>query len=388
MIWEEIDNQLANLTAQGLLRRRRTLESPCGPEAMLDGRKLLSFASNDYLGLAADPALIEAAREAATQWGVGAGASHLVCGHMTPHELLEQKLANFVGAERALFFSTGTMANLGIVPALVGRGDAVFADRLNHASLIDAALLSRADHLRYPHNDLTTLENQLSASRAKRKLILTDAVFSMDGDLAQLPQLLQLAERFDAWLVVDDAHGFGVLGKNGRGTLSHFGIGLSQRLILMGTLGKAAGVSGAFVAGSANVIEWLMQRARTYIFTTASSPIIAGTLLTSLQLIEQGDTRRAHLQALIRRLQASLAGTRWNLLTSPTAIQPILIGENDEVLRVAAALAEQGIWVPAIRPPTVPQGTARLRVSLSAAHSLAQVDRLVEALRQLELHQI
>ncbi len=384
MIWEELDKQLAQLAEQGLLRHRRTLESPCGVEALLDGRKLLSFGSNDYLGLAADPALIEAAREAASQWGVGTGSSHLVCGHMTPHEILEQKLAAFVGSARALYFSTGMMANLGIVPALVGRGDAIFSDRLNHASLIDAALLSRAEHVRYQHSDLTTLERQLTESSAKRKLILTDAVFSMDGDLAHLPQLLQMAERFDAWLVVDDAHGFGVLGEDGRGALSHFGIAMNPRLIYMGTLGKAAGVSGAFVAGAANVIEWLMQRTRTYIFTTASSPIIAGALLASLKLIEQGNARRAHLQKLIARLKTGLANTRWNLLPSSTAIQPIIIGENDETLRVAAALLEHGIWVPAIRPPTVPQGTARLRVSLSAAHSLEQVDRLVIALRGLK----
>jgi len=384
MIWEELDTQLAQLAEQGLLRQRRTLESPCGVEAVLNGRKLLSFGSNDYLGLAADPALIDAARAAALQWGVGAGSSHLVCGHMTPHEMLEQKLASFIGSERALYFSTGMMANLGIVPALVGRGDAIFADRLNHASLIDAALLSRAEHSRYPHNDLAALEKQLTESNAKRKLILTDAIFSMDGDFAHLPQLLQLAERFDAWLVIDDAHGFGVLGKGGRGALSHFGLAMNPRIIYMGTLGKAAGVSGAFVAGAANVIEWLLQRARTYIFTTASSPIIASTLLTSLELIEQGDARRSHLQQLISRLQDGLANTRWKLLPSSTAIQPIIVGENEEALRVAAALAERGIWVPAIRPPTVPKDTARLRVSLSATHSLEHIDRLIDALGNIE----
>jgi 8-amino-7-oxononanoate synthase len=383
MIWEELDKQLAQLAEQHALRHRRTLASPCGTEAEFDGHKLLSFGSNDYLGLASDPAVIAAARDAASRWGVGAGSSHLVGGHMSPHDWLEQKLAAFVGAERALLFSTGMMANLGIVPALLGRGDAIFADRLNHASLIDAALLSRADHHRYPHNDLTTLEKLLSKSTARRKLILTDAVFSMDGDLADLPRLLQLADRFDAWLVVDDAHGFGVLGKNGRGALSHFNLAISPRLIYMGTLGKAAGASGAFVAAGANVIEWLMQRARTYIFTTASSPIIAGALLASLELIEQGEDRRTNLQQLISHLRSGLTNTRWKLLPSSTAIQPILIGENDETLRVADALYAQGIWVPAIRPPTVPQGTARLRVSLSAAHSIEQVDRLLDALRNL-----
>ena len=384
MIWEELDTQLAQLAEQGLLRQRRTLESPCGVEAILNGRKLLSFGSNDYLGLADDPALIEAAREAALIWGVGAGSSHLVCGHMTPHEQLEKNLAAFIGSERALYFSTGMMANLGIVPALVGRGDAIFADRLNHASLIDAALLSRAEHIRYPHNDLAALERQLAENSAKRKLILTDTVFSMDGDLAHLPQLLELAHRFDAWLVIDDAHGFGVLGEGGRGALSHFGLTMNPRIIYMGTLGKAAGVSGAFVAGATNVIEWLLQRARTYIFTTASSPIIACTLLKSLELIEQGDALRTHLQQLITHLQAGLANTRWKLLPSSTAIQPIIVGENKDALQVAAALAQRNIWVPAIRPPTVPKGTARLRLSLSATHSLEQVEQLVQALRSIQ----
>jgi 8-amino-7-oxononanoate synthase len=386
MIWDELDSELAGLAAQGLQRHRRVLDSPCGVEVEVDGRSLLSFCSNDYLGLAAEPELIEAAREAAARWGVGAGASHLVSGHMTPHEELEQRLAAFVGSQRALYFSTGYMANLGVVPALVGRGDAVFADRLNHASLIDAVLLSRADHQRYSHNDLVMLERLLSTSTAKRKLILTDAVFSMDGDLALLPQLLKLAERFDAWLVVDDAHGFGVLGAKGRGTLAHVGIDLrlQPRLLYMGTLGKAAGVSGAFVAAAANVIEWLVQRARPYIFSTAASPIMAATLIKSLDLIEQGDARRSHLQLLVERLQSGLQSTRWQLMPSQTAIQPIIIGENDAALQCSAALIERNIWVPAIRPPTVPKGTARLRVTLSAAHSLEHVDRLLGALRQLQ----
>ncbi|MEO8169560.1 MAG: 8-amino-7-oxononanoate synthase [Oxalobacteraceae bacterium] len=386
MIWDGIDAELASLATQGLLRRRRILDTPCGVEVIVDGCAMLSFCSNDYLGLAAEPALIEAAREAATLWGVGSGASHLVSGHLAPHEILEQRLAAFVGSDRALYFSTGYMANIGVVPALIGRGDAVFSDRLNHASLIDAAQLSHANHQRYPHNDLAALERQLAASTAKRKLILTDAVFSMDGDLAPLPQLLELADRFDAWLVVDDAHGFGVLGPQGRGTLAHLGIelGVHPRLLYIGTLGKAAGVSGAFVAGAANVIEWLMQRARSYIFTTAASPIVAATLFKSLKLIEQGDALRSHLQLLIERLHNGLKDTSWQLLPSPTAIQPIIIGENAAALRCAAALAEQGIWIPAIRPPTVPKGTARLRITLSAAHSTAQLDRLIDALRKMQ----
>lgn len=383
MIWEELKEGLAVIERDGLKRRRRTLEAPCGPLARVDGRELISFCSNDYLGLASDPALIEAAAEGARQWGVGSGASHVVSGHLAPHEALENRLAAFTGFDRALLFSTGYMANQGIVPALVGRGDAVFADRLNHASLIDAVQLSRADHQRYPHGDLAALERLLAASKARRKLILSDAVFSMDGDLAPLPGLLELAERHDAWLVADDAHGFGVLGEHGSGSLGHFGIPANPRIVYMGTLGKAAGVSGAFIAGSETVVEWLLQRARTYIFTTGSSPIMACALLAGLDLIEKGDDRRARLRQLTRLLRDGLAGTRWELVPSPTAIQPILVGDNHEVVRVSSALFERGLWVPAIRPPTVPKGTARLRVSLSAAHSETHVQKLIDALRDL-----
>ena len=383
MIWNELENGLADLERDGLKRLRRTLEAPCGPLARVDGRDLISFCSNDYLGLANDPKLIEAACAGARKWGVGSGASHLVSGHLSPHQELEQGLAALTGFPRALLFSTGYMANLGIIVALVGRGDAVFADKLNHASLIDAVQLSRADHERYPHGDLNALERQLINSTAKRKLILTDAVFSMDGDLAPLPELLQLAERFDAWLVVDDAHGFGILGEHGCGSLSHFDIPAHPRILYMGTLGKAAGAAGAFVAASDTVVEWLLQRARTYIFTTGSSPIISCALLASLELIREGDERRRQLHRLTLQLQNGLAGTRWQLMRSPTAIQPVIIGDNHEALQVALALFDRGLWVPAIRPPTVPKGTARLRVSLSAAHSEAHVQLLVDALQEL-----
>ena len=383
MIYDSLISELAALESAGLKRRRRTLEAPCGPLAVVDGREFVSFCSNDYLGLANAPALVEAAIAGARQWGVGSGASHLVSGHLTPHEQLEQELAAFVGTERALFLSTGYMANLAIVPALVGRDDAVFADKLNHASLIDAVQLSRAHSVRYPHVDLAALETRLAASTAKRKLILSDAVFSMDGDLAPLPELLALAERFDAWLVVDDAHGFGVLGPQGRGACAHFALPASPRLIYMGTLGKAAGASGAFIAGSATVIEWLLQRARTYIFSTGSSPIIACALRASLTQIAEGDARRAHLAVLTTQLRQGLAATRWKLLPSPTAIQPIVVGDNHAVVALAEALYARGLWVPGIRPPTVPQGSARLRVSLSAAHTADHVARLVDAMREL-----
>ncbi|MBS1221949.1 MAG: 8-amino-7-oxononanoate synthase [Proteobacteria bacterium] len=386
MIWDELEAGLAQLAADGLLRRRRTLDAPCGPEAVIEGRRVVAFCSNDYLGLANHPALVAAAQTAAGRWGVGSGASHAVSGHLRPHADLEERLAAFVGRERGLYFTTGYMANLAVAPTLVGRDDAIFADKLNHASLIDAALLARAEHVRYAHGDAGALARRLEQSRARRKLILTDAVFSMDGDLAPLPELFALAERFDAWLVVDDAHGFGVLGPNGRGSLAHFNLPPSPRLILMGTLGKAAGVSGAFVAGDQRVIEWLMQRARSYIFTTASSPILAAALLASLELIADGDERRAHLQRLIVRLQEGLNDLPWRLPPSPTAIQPLLVGGNEAAVRLAGRLFERGLWVPAIRPPTVPAGTARLRISLSAAHRESQIDDLIAALHDCADH--
>mgnify|MGYP000902666387 CR=1 FL=1 len=377
-----LETELASLAGQGLQRRRRIVEGVCGPLVEVDGRTQLAFASNDYLGLAGHRDIVAAAREGAERYGIGSGASHLVSGHSRAHELLEARLAGFVGMPRALGFCTGYMANLAVIPALLGRNDAVFADRLNHASLVDAAVLSRAEHHRFPHRDLAALERQLARSEAPRKLIATDAVFSMDGDIAPLPGLLDLAQKHDAWLLADDAHGFGVLGPQGRGTLAHFGLA-SPRLILMGTLGKAAGVAGAFVAAHETVIEWLLQRSRPYIFTTAAPPLLAHALLTAIDLIERGDARRAHLNALIARLRDGLNGLRWPLADSRTPIQPLIIGDNHATLAVAQALDAQGIWTPAIRPPTVPRGEARLRISLTAAHDEVQVERLVSALRAL-----
>ncbi|MDO9596684.1 MAG: 8-amino-7-oxononanoate synthase [Azoarcus sp.] len=375
--------ELRLLDAAFLRRTRRNNALPCAPHARIDGRDLLAFCSNDYLGLASEPALAAALAEGAARWGSGAGASHLVSGHYEVQQQLEARLAAFVGCERALYFSTGYMANSGVIPALVGRGDAVFADRLNHASLVDGMLLSRASMHRYPHLDLTALERMLVASTAPRKLIVTDAVFSMDGDLAPLAELLALAERFDAWLLIDDAHGFGVLGPQGRGAVAEAGIA-SWRLIQIGTLGKAAGVSGAFATGQADVIEWLMQKTRTYIFTTGAPPALAHALLASLALIEHGDDRRERLAHLIDRLQTRLRLQRWTLLPSRTPIQPVQVGDNAEALALARALWNDGLWVPAIRPPTVPVGTARLRISLTAAHTEADVDRLADTLNRLE----
>jgi 8-amino-7-oxononanoate synthase len=375
--------ELKELEFRGLKRQRRLLETPQGGRVTVDGREYTAFCSNDYLGLAAHPELIEAAREGAARFGVGAGASHLLLGHSTAHHELEQRLAAFAGLPRALLFSTGYLANLGAVTALVGREDAVFADRLNHASLNDAALLARAQFKRYAHADLDSLERQLAASRARRKLVVTDAVFSMDGDIAPVPELIALCERFDAWLLVDDAHGFGVLGREGRGTLAHFGVN-SPRVIYMATLGKAAGVSGAFVAAEAEAVEMLIQRARPYIYTTAAPPMLSVALMKSLDLMRDGESKRCHLQVLIARLRQQLKPGRWRLMPSQTAIQPLVIGPNDETVAVSEALAHHGLLIPAIRPPTVPQGTARLRVSLSAAHSIEDIECLAAALNRLQ----
>jgi 8-amino-7-oxononanoate synthase len=376
---EALAAELAALETEGLKRRRRLLESPQGARVTVDGREYVAFCSNDYLGLAAHPQLIEAAREGAARHGVGAGASHLISGHSTAHRDLEHRLAAFVGLPRALLFSAGYLANIGVATALVGHGDGVFADRLNHASLNDAALLSRAEFKRYPHLDLEALERLLRASRARRKLIATDAVFSMDGDIAPVPALLSLAERYDAWLLLDDAHGFGVLGPHGQGTLAHYDAG-SKRVIYMATLGKAAGVFGAFVAGEAVAIETLVQRARSYVYTTATPPLLSVALAKSLDLIRDEGWRRQRLQQLIALLRQRLKPGRWRLTPSHTAIQPLVIGGNDEAMAVAERLARDGLLVPAIRPPTVPQGTARLRISLSAAHAPDDVERLAAAL--------
>jgi 8-amino-7-oxononanoate synthase len=383
---DRLTAELADIAAAGLTRRRRVLESPCGRIAAVDGQEMLNFASNDYLGLAGNAEIAAALADGAGRWGGGSGASHLVSGHLAPHEALETELAAFTGFPRALTFSTGYLANLAVAPTFAGRGDAVFSDRLNHASIIDAVQLAKAHGAvvqRYPHGDVDALGRLLAASAAPNKLIVTDAVFSMDGDLAPLPALFALAERHDAWLAVDDAHGFGVLGPHGAGSLAHFNLLFHPRLLLMGTLGKAAGVAGAFVAGSETTIEYLLQRARSYIFTTAAPPAVACALSKSLDLIRHGDALRANLFANIARLRDGLAGLPWRLLPSATAIQPLVVGENDAAVALAGSLWQRSLWVPAIRPPTVPPGTARLRISVSAAHTTADIDRLVTALREL-----
>jgi len=433
MPFSQLQLELDERAAAGLLRQRRTLERPQQPHIVVEGKPYLSFCSNDYLGLANHPRLIAALQEGARQWGAGAGSAHLVNGHFSPHQQLEDELAAFVGKPAALLFSTGYMANLGVIQALTGRGDTVFADKLNHASLNDAMRLSRAHVKRYRHNDLVQLAALLAETHTGRKLVCTDAVFSMDGDAAPLPELLALCEQYDAWLYVDDAHGFGVLGEQGRGSLnpppaplfqsgehdtdvdiskvadeddfdnSSFSkvaddgevdnpplkkggrgdLGDFSRIIYMATLGKAAGVFGAFVAAEPVVINYLVNQAHSYVYTTAAPPALAVAVRESLRLIAEGDARRAHLQCLIAQLKSGLAGLPWALMPSATAIQPLLVGDNQAALALSLALRERGLWVAAIRPPTVPQGTARLRITLSAAHTAHDVTRLIEALHEL-----
>ncbi|MEO6319772.1 MAG: 8-amino-7-oxononanoate synthase [Polaromonas sp.] len=387
---DEFPARMAELDPNHLRRQRRVVTPESGARLSVNGQSMLAFCSNDYLGLATHPALVQAACDAARVFGVGSGGSPLVSGHSAANAALEQELAAFVGLERALYFYAGYATNIGIIPALVGSGDAIFSDALNHACLIDGARLSRAQIHRYPHADLAALARELAQSSAPRKLVISDAVFSMDGDSADITALLMLCEQHDALLLLDDAHGFGVLGPQGRGSLAAAGLigpKASRRVLYMATLGKAAGVAGAFVAGHDALVEWLLQKTRSYIFATAAPALLASALRASLTLIEQEDWRRTHLQNLIARLRnglrAGLHGSGWQLSDSQTAIQPLLIGRNDEALAVMDGLRLRGIWVPAIRPPTVPEGTARLRIALSATHTETDVDQLIEALSSL-----
>lgn len=381
--------KLQALEQQHLIRRRREVATPHAPRMTVDGQPLLAFCSNDYLGLASDPRVIEALREGASRYGAGSGASHLISGHSAAHAALEERLADFlspcVPEARALYFSTGYMANLAVLSALAGKDAEIFSEELNHASLIDGARLARSALRVYPHRDLSQLEVLLAQSRAPDKLVVTDSVFSMDGDIAPLRELLTLCERYRAWLVVDDAHGFGVLGAHGRGVLERLALSSSQ-LIYIGTLGKAAGVAGAFVTAHATVIEWLVQRARPYIYTTAAPPAVAHALLTSIDIIgsDEGRQRREQLVAHVVRLCERLDLQRWQRLPSDTPIQPVVIGDNAATMAAGAALLARGFWVGAIRPPTVPAGSARLRITLSAAHTPDQVDALAEAIVAIE----
>ena len=374
---------LAQRQQQHLYRTRAISDSAQGPQIVRDGRQLLNFCSNDYLGLAAHPLVCEAMHKGIDQYGAGAGAAHLVNGHSRAHHELEQELAAFTGRSRALLFSTGYMANLGVVTALMQRGEHILADRRNHASLLDAALLSGARLIRYDHARADHAAHRLDALRPAETLIMTDGVFSMDGDIAPLAELARLAQQHQAWLMVDDAHGIGVLGEHGAGTLEHYGLSQQQVPILMGTLGKALGGFGAFVAGSEELIETLIQSARSYIYTTASPPAVAEAVRAALRLVQAEPERRAHLHKLIRYFRAGAAERGLPLVDSMTPIQPLPVGDSEAALQLADALLKQGIQITAIRPPTVAAGEACLRITLSAAHTETQLDQLLDTLAAL-----
>ncbi len=391
---QHIEQRLAELGEQDQLRRRRVTASPSDALVDVDGRRLLAFCSNDYLGLANHPAIVEALQDGARKYGSGSGASHLISGHSHAHHELELRLAQmqspYIRDARALYFSSGYMANLAVLSSMAALDVAqteIFSEALNHASLIDGTRLARCKVQVFPHADLAALEVALQQSQASNKIVVTDSIFSMDGEIAPLAGMLALCERYNAWLMVDDAHGFGVLGASGAGVLEQFSL-CSPNLLYMGTLGKAAGVSGAFVAAHPTVIEWLIQKARPYIYTTAAAPALAHALLTSLDILQsdEGKQRRSHLWQLVEQFRKGVDGEigGMTLMASSTQIQPLLVGDNGLAMQHAAQLMQQGIWVPAIRPPTVPVGTARLRVSLSAAHSGAQVEQLLTALFHLE----
>jgi len=368
---------------QHLYRQRSNLNSRCAATIMVDGKSQHNFCSNDYLGLAGHPDIAKALQQGADQYGTGSGASHLISGHSQAHEQLEQELAEFTGRPRALLFSTGYMANMGAISALLGRRDLVLQDRLNHASLLDGGLLSRADLQRYKHANTEDLATRLSASNAERKLVVTDGVFSMDGDVAPLPEISALAAEHNAWLMVDDAHGVGVLGATGAGIVEQQNLSIEQVPILMGTLGKSFGTFGAFVAGSEALIETLIQFARSYIYTTALPPSIACATSASLKIVQEEQWRRDYLNLLVKRFRAGGQQIGLQLMASDTPIQPVLINDDLRVSEISQQLREKGVMVGAIRPPTVPKGSGRLRICLSAAHSEQQVDQLLEALESV-----
>lgn len=385
MSFDDLSTELDLRKEQALYRCRRTLQTPQQPIVQVDGREYLAFCSNDYLGLANHPEVIKSFQTAANKYGVGGGASHLVNGHSQAHHELEEALAEFTGRPKALLFSTGYMANIGAVNALLGKQDAVFQDRLNHASLLDAGLLSGARFQRYLHNDSESLDKKLAKTEARRKLVVTDGVFSMDGDLAELPELSSVCKQHDAWLMVDDAHGFGCLGESGGGCAEHFSMPTDDLQVLVGTLGKGFGTAGAFVAGSEVLIETLVQHARTYIYTTSMPPAVAAATLTSLRLLQEETWRRDKLTQLIKQFRDGCQELGLTLMDSPTPIQPIMIGESDKAMQISKALEDDGIFISAIRPPTVPQGSARLRVTLSASHTEQQVERLLQSLEKVSV---
>jgi 8-amino-7-oxononanoate synthase len=377
--------RLAQLASQHLLRRRRTvtaLDHSDGPYVRVEGQRLLNFCGNDYLGLNAHPALAAAMAECAALAGAGSGASHLVTGHGLEHERLEADLAQFTGRQRALLFSTGYMANLAAINCLAERDGRIVMDRLAHASLIDAARLSTSELKRYAHADPAAAATMLRGTVSGAQLLVTDGVFSMDGDLAPLPQLAQLAGGAEACLIVDDAHGLGVMGPTGRGSLEHFGLDSAAVPILVGTLGKAFGCFGAFIAADDDYIEWLQQTARSYIYTTALPQPVAAAARAALAVSVAEGWRRERVLALAARLRRGAVELGIPLMPSVSPIQPVLLGSSATALALSEQLFAAGFWVAAIRPPTVPKGSARLRITLSAAHTEAQVDALLATLAQ------
>ena len=381
MVWQKtLEAKQKKRREMNLWRERHEIRSAQSVQINRNGKIFLNFSSNDYLGLAADPRLAEASSLGAKSWGTGSGASHLISGHQTPHQRLEQELAEFVGAEDALLFSTGYMANLAIPTAFLQRGDVLLQDKLNHASLVDSGVLCRASFKRYPHGDLKTAEKALSTSTAKMKMLSVDSVFSMDGDIADLPELAQLTKKYDCLLVVDEAHGFGVLGDNGAGALEHFGLRPTNNILMMGTLGKALGSFGAFVAGDKIYIDELKQNARTYIYTTALPATVVGATREALKIIKTEKWRRRHLHKLAHHFKEAARGAGIATTESNTPIQPILVGSESAALKISEQLESQNIWAPAIRPPTVEKGASRLRVCFSSSHTFRHIDQLVKAL--------
>ena len=366
-----------------LYRSRKVLETPQSVEPIIDGKKVLSFCSNDYLGLANHPDVINSFKQAADKYGVGSGSAHLVSGHTAEHHALEEELATFMEVERVLLFSTGYMANLGVVSALCDRHSEIYEDKLNHASLLDAALLSRAKRYRYSHLDVNNLQHSINNSN-KNKFIISDGVFSMDGDLAPLKELLNVSKNNNATLMIDDAHGIGVLGEKGRGTAEHFGLSSKEIPITVGTLGKAFGTAGAFVAGSEELIETLIQQSRSYIFTTAMPAAVAAATRKSLKILEEESWRRDKLKILVNKFRQGVSELGYELVDSITPIQPLIIGSSEKSLTLSEELLEKGILISAIRPPTVKEGTARLRITFSASHTEQHIDKLLIALEDLK----
>lgn len=384
MSLEGLKQELDQRRNEHLYRSRKILESAQSVEPIVDGTKVLSFCSNDYLGLANHPDVVASFKHAADKYGVGSGSAHLVSGHSAEHHALEEELAEFMGTERALLFSTGYMANLGVVSALCDRHSEIYEDKLNHASLLDAALLSRANRNRYPHLDVNNLKQRLSNSEINNKFIMSDGVFSMDGDLAQLDKLVELSERNNATLMIDDAHGIGVLGKKGKGIVEHFGIGSIKVPVIVGTLGKAFGTTGAFVAGSDELIETLIQKSRSYIFTTAMPAAVAAATRKSLSILKEENWRRENISKLINQFRNGAQALGFELMDSITAIQPIVVGSSEKALALSDKLLDKNILISAIRPPTVAEGTARLRVTFSATHTEKQVNKLLDVLSDVK----